>query len=212
MHERITYAPTAPRSAVLVVGCRAALLAHCRAAAGLVSVELESAEFLALANAAAELRPLAILISADLYSLDPDEFDSLARAVGARRMLVEDGEPLHLLVARLRDVVKAQQEIRAREAREPARRHDPHPAALGFPLERCGSVLAGRVRERDRSHCVTTTLEVATAPHAGAGTFASSTAPGQRLLPVLSSAANWGCRRLPCYGKVDGSPTRAGPR
>jgi hypothetical protein len=134
MDERITYAPTAPRSVLLAVGCRAALLAHCRAAAGLVSVELEPAEFLALANAAAELRPLAILISADLYAFDPDEFDALARAVGARRVVVEDGEPLNRLVGRLREVVKAQQESRAHEATELAEplRRGPIPGHSGF--------------------------------------------------------------------------------
>ena len=127
MDERITYVSKARRSVFLAVGCRAALLTQCRAAAGLVSVELEPAEFLSLANAAAALRPLAILISADLYGFDPDEFDALARAVGACRVLVEEGEPLTRLVGRLREVVKAQQEIRAREATDPAaaRRRDP---------------------------------------------------------------------------------------
>jgi hypothetical protein len=136
MDERITHAPTAPRPAFLVVGCRAVLLARCRAAADRVSVELECAELLALANVVATLRPLAILISADLYGFDPEEFDALARAVGAHRVLVEEGEPLDRLEERLREVVNAQREIRVREAPEPAaaRRRDLLPSRSGFRL------------------------------------------------------------------------------
>jgi hypothetical protein len=70
-------------------------------------VELELAELLTLAATAASARPLALLISADLYSFDPEEFDALARTVGAARILVEDSEPIDRLTDRLREAVES---------------------------------------------------------------------------------------------------------
>jgi hypothetical protein len=100
MSERTTLIPP-PCPLLLAVGCRGALLARLRDASAELDVALEVVELVEVATSAALLRPLALLISSDVYAFDPDEFDALARSVGARRILVEDSEPCHKLEARL---------------------------------------------------------------------------------------------------------------
>jgi hypothetical protein len=101
MLERDTLVPTPHVPVVLAVGSTGAILARCRDAATAVGVDLEPVALVSLARAAATMRPVALLISADVYGFDPGEFDALALSVGAARVLVEAREPVSALAARL---------------------------------------------------------------------------------------------------------------
>jgi hypothetical protein len=100
MEQRTTFIPL-PHPVLIAVGCRGALLARCRAAAARVSLELETGDLLSIIEMAASLRPIALLVDADVYGFDPGEFDALARSVGAQRVVVGDQEPMERLVERL---------------------------------------------------------------------------------------------------------------
>lgn len=123
MEEKATLVPAA-RQVLLAVGCGGALLALCRDAARHVGVDLEAVELTSFAASAASLRPLVVMIAADLYSFDPEEFDALARAVGATRLLVEVGEPRVRLFVRLADALRTviQSRTQKREPEDPVPR------------------------------------------------------------------------------------------
>jgi hypothetical protein len=120
MEDRTTLAASS-RSLLLAVGCTGALLAQCRTATTRLDATLQAVELASFAAQAALVRPLVILIAADLYGLDPEEFDGLARAVGAARVLVEIEEPVRRLEMRLVDALALTRAARAREAAQPRR-------------------------------------------------------------------------------------------
>lgn len=76
---------------VLACGIDGSRLRLCRAAAlRALNGQIEECAFEDLANAAATLRPWAIVMSESTYEFDPDEFDGLARAVGGRVVRLPD--------------------------------------------------------------------------------------------------------------------------
>jgi hypothetical protein len=144
MDERPTYTPAPSRPVLLAVGCRGALLARCREAAARLLVDLVAVDLLAIAGTMAAQRPLVMLVAADLYGFDPEEFDALAQSVSARRLLVEEGEPVERLAARLAETVNESARNRAAaEARltKPA----PPPRKSGGSGIRWTSVGAARI-------------------------------------------------------------------
>lgn len=118
MDEKATLVPP-ERDVLLAVGCGGALLGHCREVAIHAHVEIEAVELVELADAVGEMRPLVLLIAADIYGFDPDEFDALARAVGAVRLLVELTEPCTRFEARLLRALRDARIARSQAASEP---------------------------------------------------------------------------------------------
>ena len=97
---------------VVVIGGPDALIRAAREVArGKLGARLTVADVTNAANVVAESRPFAIVMTTDLYALDPAEFDALARDVGARLISLETyGHALRirdeitpLLVAALED-------------------------------------------------------------------------------------------------------------
>ncbi len=121
MEERTTINTPPPSPVVLTVGCKGSLLARCREAAASIPIDLEAGDVLSLAWLATSLRPLAVLVNADLYGFDPEEFDALTRSVGARRILVEEDEPVDCLAVRIAEAVGASATARALDAGPPSR-------------------------------------------------------------------------------------------
>jgi hypothetical protein len=119
MDERITVTPAPPLPVVITLGLRGALLGRCRTVAAQIPVALEPSDLLSVAGTVASLRPLALLIAADLYSFDPDELDALACSVGARRVLVEEDEPIDRLEKRIGQAVRECIAIRTRDTVRP---------------------------------------------------------------------------------------------
>jgi hypothetical protein len=90
---------------MLVVGCSGVLLARCRAAAAATGIDIEPVGPLSLAAIAAKMRPLVVLIAADLYRFDPAELDEVVRSVGANRMVVDLTESQERIEERLGEAV-----------------------------------------------------------------------------------------------------------
>jgi hypothetical protein len=116
------------------------MAARLRDATADLAVDVELVELVELATAAAARRPLAILFSADVYAFDPHEFDALARSVGARRLLVEDGEPTERLEARLLGALREAPTSRE-EPREPEARESPKSSGVRWVAARDATVV-----------------------------------------------------------------------
>jgi hypothetical protein len=69
-------------------------LKHFEVASRLRAVELKDS-----ATAVAESRPFAVLVPMDLYAFDSQEFEALARDVGARVIAYDADAPLEVLTA-----------------------------------------------------------------------------------------------------------------
>ena len=55
---------------------------------------------------AAEIRPLVMVMSDDIFNFDPESFDALARDVGSRLLTVREAQPdIHALEAKLKALV-----------------------------------------------------------------------------------------------------------
>jgi hypothetical protein len=124
MQQRSTFIPV-QYSVVLAIGCAGALLARCRAAAARFSLGVETGDLLSIIEMAASLRPIALLVDADIYGFDPGEFDALALSVGARCILIDDEEPLDQLVERLGRLMTASGPAVAKDGPTPSRRGSP---------------------------------------------------------------------------------------
>jgi hypothetical protein len=81
-------AVTAPT--VLTIGCPPTMQALAARCMGSMKVLLKHCDLAQAPTIAARFRPLAIVIPEDLYEFDPQEFDALARDVGASVLRVED--------------------------------------------------------------------------------------------------------------------------
>jgi hypothetical protein len=127
MDQRTTFIP-APRPVLIAVGCRGAMLARCREAASRISLDLETGDLLSVIEMAASMRPIALLVDADVYAFDPGEFDALALSVGSRRVLVDAEEPVGRLVERLGGALAASgRSVAPRDDRRtPSMRSPPH--------------------------------------------------------------------------------------
>lgn len=88
-------AVTAPT--VLTIGCAPELQVLCARVLSSQKVLLKHCELAQAPTLAAAKRPLCIVIPEDLYEFDPQEFDALARDVGASLLRVEDGIPEEML-------------------------------------------------------------------------------------------------------------------
>ena len=75
---------------VLAVGCSDALLASCWDALSGTGVMVRECELSRAATLAASRHPLAIVVPHDVYALDPEELDALARDVRATLVRVDD--------------------------------------------------------------------------------------------------------------------------
>ena len=106
--------PSMAAPAVLVVSCPPDLVARCAEAAESLALALQEGGFLAAATIAAERRPLAIVMTEDVYAFDPDAFDALARDVRASLVRVEEDIP----TAKLELILEVAIEDAARRRRE----------------------------------------------------------------------------------------------
>lgn len=92
--------PGAP--VVLAIGCTEEFADRCRDVAPMFGAVVQVCDLASAPTTAARLRPLAIVMTDDLYAFDPVEFDALAQDVGARlvRLAGEDiaTEALELLI------------------------------------------------------------------------------------------------------------------
>ena len=79
---------TAPT--VLTIGCSPDLRARCTAALAVLGTRLMHGELAQAPNLVAQLRPLAIVLTQEVYDFDPREFDALARDVSASLLRVEE--------------------------------------------------------------------------------------------------------------------------
>jgi len=99
-----------PERMIVVIGGPDALVHAARRVAALhTDAGVSTATVADAANKAAEHRPLALVLSTDLYALDPAEFQALARDVGAEVIVVEtDGlSPQKIADALTPSIVKA---------------------------------------------------------------------------------------------------------
>ena len=135
--------PSMAAPAVLVVSCPSDLVARCAEAVESLALALQECGFVAAATTAAERRPLAIVMTEDVYAFDPEAFDALARDVRASLVRVEEDIP----AAKLELILEVAVEEAARRRREsPAadrahattaseqdgRRTVPNPAQLAY--------------------------------------------------------------------------------
>jgi hypothetical protein len=99
---------------LLAVGCHGELYDRCHEAAKAAGVEIVTGNLLTLAQRAASLRPLVVILSVDLYRFDPEELDGLVRSVGAERLLVDadEEETAPQLAARVVEASEAARERR----------------------------------------------------------------------------------------------------
>jgi hypothetical protein len=84
--------PTArhkPALCLLVIGSDARLQEACRQCARRIFARLVVVSVAEMGARAAELRPLAIVVSELLQAFDPEEFRALARSVGAELIVIE---------------------------------------------------------------------------------------------------------------------------
>ena len=122
--RRIT-APT-----VLVIGCPPGLSARCVQALEGIGAILVGADVVSAPTVAAARRPLAIVLMEDLYAFDPEEFDALARDVGASLVKVEEeisAAKLELLLSAAVDAALERRREAGRRAAAP--RAAPPPAS-----------------------------------------------------------------------------------
>ncbi len=82
--------PSLAAPAVLVVSCPPDLVSRCAEALESLGLARQACGFLAAATMAAERRPLAIVMTDDVYAFDPDAFDALARDIRASLVRVEE--------------------------------------------------------------------------------------------------------------------------
>lgn len=75
---------------VLTIGCSPSLEQHCGRALVTLGALLQRTPLEGAATVAAERRPLVIVMPQALYEFDPEEFDALARDVGASLLRVDD--------------------------------------------------------------------------------------------------------------------------
>ena len=139
---------TAP--AVLAIGCPPDLVTRCAQALEGIGVGLRTCDFLNMATAVAERRPLVLVLLEDLYAFDPEEFGALARDVRASLVRVEidiDVAKLELLLAAAIDTAAAERgellpawpdvdapPILQQDDRERRRRTEPNPAMIAYPI------------------------------------------------------------------------------
>jgi len=75
---------------VIVVGGTEAVIAATRSAAGVaLAARVEEVSLSSAATAVSTFRPIAIVMTQDVYGFDADEFDALARDVGATVVRVD---------------------------------------------------------------------------------------------------------------------------
>jgi hypothetical protein len=110
---------TAPH--VLAISCTPELVARCAEALQALGVAVRECGFIGAATAVAEQRPLVMVLVDDVYSFDPDEFDALARDVGASLVRVEE----HIPVAKLEMLLEVALDVAAQRRQRPP---DPFPA------------------------------------------------------------------------------------
>jgi hypothetical protein len=130
--------PSMAAPAVLVVSCPPDLVAHCAQAVESLALVLQECGFLAAATLAAERRPLAIVMTDDVYAFDPDAFDALARDVQASLVRVEE------------DVAPAKLELILEVAVEDAARRRRERAAAEASARAPAPRRAGRAAESDQ--------------------------------------------------------------
>ena len=96
---------------VLIAGGPDQLLSAAQQVAGDESpaIVVEACGALAVATAAATLRPFALVLNQDIFAFDPDEFAALANAVGAELVVVKvlDGGAAAPLEQALRPSLRA---------------------------------------------------------------------------------------------------------
>jgi hypothetical protein len=85
----------------VVIAPGPSLLAACREAARFVGATVDVTDVRGAATLIAESRPFAIALEEDLLSFDPDEFEALARDVGAELIAATRGATEQALVAQL---------------------------------------------------------------------------------------------------------------
>lgn len=113
MRGELSTLPTITAPAVLLIGGAEALAQTCTAALASIGVLLVRCTIAQAATWAAERRPLVIVLPPEVYEFDPDEFDALARDVGASLLRVEDSVPvpvLEMLLGAAVDVALARRE------------------------------------------------------------------------------------------------------
>ena len=106
--------PSLAAPTVLVVSCPPELVARCAQAIQPLGLALQECGFIAAATMAAERRPLAIVMTEDLYAFDPEELDALARDVRASLVRIEED----ITVAKLELILEAAVDEAARQRRE----------------------------------------------------------------------------------------------
>lgn len=75
---------------VVVIGGYPALVEATRSAAGVaLAARVEEVSLSSAATAVSTFRPIALVMTQDVYGFDADEFDALARDVGARIVRVD---------------------------------------------------------------------------------------------------------------------------
>jgi hypothetical protein len=92
---------------VLAVGCSDALLARCWEALASLGVMVRDCEPALVATLAAARQPLAIVVSSEVYALDAEELEALARDVRATLLRVDDDAGGRELAATLVGAVRA---------------------------------------------------------------------------------------------------------
>lgn len=145
-HTTLT-AVTAPM--VLTIGCPSELQGRVEVALGLVKTILKHCELAQAPTLAAQKRPLVMVIPEDLYEFDPQEFDALARDVGASLLRVEediDEVTLEMLLSAGCDAAMA------RRKKQGAQMVDIDDPRLGPPSRRKTAPLVRRTSFADRAH------------------------------------------------------------
>lgn len=139
--------PALAAPTVLTIGCSPEIVRRCTQALEGIGLALHTCDFLNMATAVAERRPLAMVLVEDLYAFDPEEFDALARDVQSSLVRVEEDisvAKLRLLLTTAIDQAASRRDellpawdeegvpVPERDNRETGRRTVPNPALFRY--------------------------------------------------------------------------------
>jgi hypothetical protein len=110
---------------VITIGCSPRLEQRCGRAVATLGALFHRGALENAATAVAEQRPLVIVIPQDIYEFDPNEFDALARDVGASLLRVDDDVSEPMLEMLLGPALEAGVERRRRQGVPVAALDDP---------------------------------------------------------------------------------------
>lgn len=102
---------------VLAVGTGPELTARCRDAATAAKALFERTDVARAATAVAQLRPMVLVISEDVFEFDAAEFEALARDVRGKVLCADEEISVNVLEPRLRGALRDAARLRGIEPR-----------------------------------------------------------------------------------------------